>query len=372
LDSGKGVNGVKVWVDNSLVGYSNVTVNVTAWNHDVKVENTIYVNGQVYYFLCWNGTDVRNPTSLHIDRPTTVTAIYGPSPPGGCPFVYSWNGTGYAIDNNLLPASAKSNGTEVEDYYRLEQTPAPLYEQGIWSLYSLMLGEFQKEHSYLDQTELITIDHQPGTNVAASPFGEILTYGNPSAPASAVDEHGISWLEELRNAGDSYYEGHYGSYVVADFGEVNTETAKLVMRADRPPLKQSIHVQVLDSAGSWVDVVSIIPRSYWATEIVDLSSYLPDSGDFKVRLYFTDCHKLDSVGLDTTSQAQIDVQNAPLLLAYHSHDGIVTQKLLHDDNIRAELMPGQQVVLVFLAARPQGNHRTFIIHVRGYYVTITG
>jgi len=156
-----------------------------------------------------------------------------------------------------------------------------------------------------------------------------------------------------------------------NFGEVNSETAKLVMRADRPPLKRSIHVQVLDSAGSWVDVVSIIPRSYWATEIVDLSSYLPDSGDFKVRLYFTDCHKLDFVGLDTTPQAQISVQNAPLLLAYHSYDGVVTRKLSHDDNVYTELIPGQQIVLFFLWARPNGNHRAFIINVRGYYVTIT-
>jgi hypothetical protein len=142
------------------------------------------------------------------------------------------------------------------------------------------------------------------------------------------------------------------------------------MRADRPPVKTSIHIQVLNSTENWVDVVSIIPRTYWATEIIDLSTYLPSTGEFKVRLYFTDSHKVDYVGLDTTSQAQIDVQDARLILAYHSDDGVVTTKLRTDDDIYAELIPGQQITLLFSATTQNGGQRTFIIYVKGYYITI--
>lgn len=291
---------------------------------------------------------------------------------GGCPFVYVWNGTQYVIDNNLLAASVSINGTEVEDHYRLEQTLVPFYEQDYSSLYSLLLSEFQQEHSYLDQAQLIVVDHQSGINVAVSPYGEILTYKNPNAPVSAVDEQGISWLQELNDIDSNYYEGHNGSYLILNFGEITAQDAKLVIRADRPPTKWSIHIQVLDSVGNWIDVVTIIPRTYWATEIIDLSSYLPSTGEFKVRLYFTDKHKVDYVGLDTTPPAQIEVQNAQLLLAYHSEDGDVTKKLLFDDNIYSELVPGQQIALLFVATTQSETQRTFIINVKGYYIAITG
>lgn len=289
---------------------------------------------------------------------------------GGCPFVYAWNGTHYVIDNNLLAASAWSNGEEVGDYYKLEQSLVPTYEGDHYSLYSLRLAEFQQEHSYLDQAKLIAVDHDANVNVAVSPFGEILTYQNPDAPISAADDQGYNQMEAIQSIDMSYYEGYNGSYLLLNFGEVTAENAKLIMRADRPPVKTSIHIQVLNSTEDWVDVVSIIPRTYWATEIIDLSTYLPSTREFKVRLYFTDSHKVDYVGLDTTSQAQIDVQDARLILAYHSDDGVVTTKLRTDDDIYAELIPGQQITLLFAATTQNGGQRTFIIYVKGYYTIL--
>ncbi|MGB9134274.1 MAG: hypothetical protein WCC63_01610, partial [Candidatus Bathyarchaeia archaeon] len=264
-----------------------------------------------------------------------------------------------------------SNGTEVEDFYRLEQALTPVLEVGEYSLYSLSLSEFEHEHSFFDQVKLFTVGHDANINVAVSPTGEILTYQNPNAPLSAVDEQSVSWLEELSDIDGDYYEGYNGSFLILNFGEVTAQDAKLVMRADGPPLKYSIHIQVLDSAGNWMDVVSIIPRTYWATEIVDLSSYLPATGEFKVRLYFTSDHKLDYVGLDTTSQAEISLQEAQLLLAFHSEEWRVTTRLLCDDGVYAELVPGQQIILLFAASKPSESNRTVIFYARGYYYTLT-
>jgi hypothetical protein len=298
-----------------------------------------------------------------------IVSVYTPG--GGCPFVYAWNGTAFVIDNNLLPNSANSGGTEVEDYYKLEQSLVPMYEGDLRSLYSLGLSEFQQEHSYSDKVQLIVVDHDSDVSVAVSPFGEILTYQNPYAPVSAFDDRGHNQTEAIQDIDDSYYEGYNGSYLLLNFGVVDAENAKLVMRADRPPSKTSIHIQVLDSAENWIDVVAIIPRTYWATEIVDLSSYLSNStGEFKVRLYFTENHKVDYVGLDTTPQAQTDVQDAHLLLAYHSDEGIVTTRLLNDDDFYAELTPEQHMILLFSAPKQSEKQRTFIIYVKGYYITI--
>ena|GEM_PF-2620058 len=295
--------------------------------------------------------------------------------PMGCPFVYVWNGSDFVLDNNLLPGSATSNGAEVEDYYRLEQDLVPFYEGYFNSYYSLRIGEFQQEHSYLDEVDLFAVDHATDVSVAVSPTGEILTYQSPYVPISAVDENNASWLDELSSIDGSYYESYNGSFLVLNFGEVNSSNAKIIIRADPPPdgppTKTSIHVQVLNSSESWVDVVSIIPRAYWATDIIDLSDYLLSDGEFIVRLYFTDNHRVDFVGLDTTPQAEIDVEDANLLWAYHSSEGAVTAELHSDDDVYAELVPDQQITLLFSAAKPDAEARTFIFYVKGCSYTIT-
>lgn len=369
--SGQSINDVDVWVDGELTGDSFVPFNVTAGGHNVKVESPICVGASNYYFAYWNGGSGGNPKyfDLHDVTNKTITAYYSLSP-AGCPFVSSWNGTHYVLDNNLLVESARSSGEEVEDYYKLEQSLVPTFEGEVYSLYSLRLSEFQQEHSYLDQSQFMTVDHGANVSVAVSPFGEILTYQTPSAPVSAVDDQNEDHIELIEDIDDSYYEGYNGSYLILNFSEVTGENAKLVMRADPPPTKRSIHVQVLNSTEDWLDVVSIIPRWYWATEIVDLSSYLLSTGDLLIRLYFTDNHNVDYVGLDMSSEAEVDVEEASLLLAYHSDDGVVTAKLLSDDDIYAELEPGEQIWLLFVAPSQSEGQRSFIIYTKGYYFTL--
>ena len=373
--SGYEISGeVNIWIDGNLMGKAPVEEMLSPQYHqyhNVTVEpTTIYLDGYEYRFSFWEDGSTENSRNVSIDHSSRTITAYYHIQAGGCPFVSTWNGTDFVIDNNLLPNSVNSGGTEVEDYYRLEQSLVPIDEWNDQSLYPLLISEFQQEHSYLNQAKLIAVDHNSNIKVAVSPFGEILTYQNPYTPLSAVDDQGYDWIEKIQKIDDFYYEGYDGSCLLLNFGVVEAENAKLVMRADRPPLKKSIHIQVLNSTENWVDVVSIIPRTYWATEIIDLSSYLSSTGEFKVRLYFTDSHKVDFVGLDTTAQEEIDIEEALLLLAYHSDDGLVTTKLRIDDDIYAELTPGQQIWLLFAATTQSVEQRTFIIYVKGYYITL--
>lgn len=285
----------------------------------------------------------------------------------GCPHVYAWNGTDYILDNNLLPFSDNPNRSEllVEDYYKLEK---PLVQSN--GKYSLMIGEFEQEHSYFDQVQLLAIDHGSDFKIAASPSGEILTYKNPIPSLTAFDNNLNYVAPVLSSIDGNYFEGNKGDFIILNFGKVNSDNAKLIMRSDLPPrdVKWSIHVQVLKD-GKWQEVAIVLPRNYWADDIVDLSDYLTDE-DLIVRLYFTSTHKIDFVGLDTSGQEEFDIIHGNLVSAVHSEYGNVKQKLAKADETYAELIPGQNIKLDFTLPNSDKEVRDFIFYSKGYYYKI--
>ncbi len=364
--------GVDVWIDSTQYS-SPVEVMVACGDHIVEVDPVFYRDNHKYTFQHWEGGDTSNPRTVSILEDTTLRAYYGETHVGGggCPFIYTWNGTGYVIDNNLLGDSEASGGADVEDYYRLER---PLVRKE--AKYSLLIKEFEQEHSYLDQVRLMAVDHESDVHVAVSPTAEILTYKNPYAPVSAIDNHGNNTLDLVETIGDSYYRGQPDDYLLVDFGNLDVSNgAKLVLRADnqfKPDKLQCVHVQVFDATEGWMDVAVLRTRLIWATEIVDLSDYLPDAdGELKVRLYFTGIHLIDYVGLDTTKQDDFNLHHANLVSAIHSEEGSIKTELLESDDLYAELVPGQQIELAFTLPENSEDARTFITHVEGHYYIIS-
>lgn len=290
-----------------------------------------------------------------------------------CPYVYTWNGSAYVLDNNVLAESEVSNGSDVEDFYRLEQTMIPLYSRNYFSAYSLKLGEFENEHSYIDKVRLIAVDHDPNVNIAVTPDGQILTYANPNSPVSAVDNYGYDRLPALLEMDGTYYRGFPDNYLLLDFGSLDvSQAAKLVLRANLEWKKEfCIHVQVLDAVGGWTDAATLRTRYHWSTLIVDLADYLPNpDGTLKIRLYFNGIHKIDYVGLGTTPQADTTIIQTNAVRATHSTNGDVTLKLLLNDQAYAELFPGEQIKLKFILPNNKEKTRTFIIYIEGHYETI--
>lgn len=331
-------------------------------------EQIVYLStrSDSYWYIEVNATQGRGLYTLLVD-------VYW----SGCPFVHVCNGTEYVIDNNILAASEISNGNDVEDYYKLEQTLVPRHQTSLFSLYSLQIREFENEHTCIDQTKLLAVDHESDVKIAVSPSGEILTYKNPHPPVTCIDNKGNNVLDILKEIDEQSYKGLPGDYIMLDFGNLDVSNgAKLVLRTDLPPEPipkcPCIHIQVLNSTGSWVDVAPISPRVYWATDIVDLSNYLSDlEENIKIRLYFTSTHKIDYVGLDTTSQANTQINYGFLLLARHSEEGFITSKLRRNDEIYAELLPNQQITLTFILSNNPNTSRTFIFYTEGRYYTIT-
>jgi len=289
---------------------------------------------------------------------------------GGCPYVSVWNGTRYVLDNNVIPAAEGSNGTDVLDYYMLQQ---PLIRNN--GKYSLLIWDLDK-HSFLDQVELLAVDHELDVNVAVSPGGDVLTYKTPANPVSVINMKGLDVTAILSAVDDNYYEGYAGDYLLFDFGDLDvSQGAKLVLRTDilcePKPCEESIHIQVLNAKGEWVDVASFIPRVYWSTDILDLSGHLPDvNGDTRVRLYFTADHKIDYVGLDTTKQGEFQLTHGNLATANHTRLDDVKELFQNSDNLYVELLPGEQVTLQFTLPQNLKKERDFIIILEGHYFLV--
>lgn len=332
----------------------NVTVTASAssgWTFDHWVLDTIVKYG--------------NPITVNMTADHSLMTYFMFTP--GCPYVSSWNGSQYVLDNNLLAASMFSQGADVNDHYVLQQAPT----QNPNGTYSLQISEFEKEHDFIDQVQLVAVDHASNVNVGVSPDGQILTYGTPNTPVSAITDTHENVKQLLSAIDGTYYEAHNGSYVNVNFGDLDiSQGAKLVLRADYQ--KDPVFVQVQDSNGRWITVARVIPRVNWSTDIIDMSKFLPDArGNLKVRLCFTADLKVDFVGLDTSSQATLNIHKGQLVSAVSSIEGDVTAKLLHTDKTYAVLVPGENIQLEFTLPTQTLETRTYIIFARGHYYTVT-
>lgn len=311
-------------------------------------------------------------------------SVFELPPPPSCPYVSVWDGQRYVIDNNLLPTSLKNNGTEVQDYYRLEQALVPTYSNRLFSICNLKISEFEHEHSYIDQVNLLAIDHSADCNLAVTPEGQIVTYQQPQSPMSCIDNNGTDRLSQIQSIDGSisntstYFDGYKGDYLIINFSPIASQNAELILRSDRkcydpgaqPPC--CILVQIMNNS-QWQTVSTIAPRENWATEAVNLSRYVTVGQMLVLRLYWTMPHRLDYVGLDTSPQETFEIHSATLIGAIHSTGGDVSWKLARDDGVCAELVPGQSMQLSFFILNNQNSNeeRTFIFFTDGYYFTIT-
>ncbi len=328
----------------------------------------------------------RTESSLALLTCASVTIYYyAPPPPPppppheSCPFVNVWNGSQYALDNNVLEASEYAPGGDVTDYYLLQQALAQ--EQG--GEYSLLLSEFEREHDFFDQVQLLAIDHARNVNVGVSPSGEILTYTHPHLPVSAISNEHKNVKDLISDRDGRYYQGYNGSYITLNFGdELNvSQGARLVIRSDMIIIKCPVYIQVMNAAGEWQTVATIYVRKNWSTDIIDMSKYLPDGrGNLKVRLWFTSNDKINFVGLDTGPQLPFHVTQGKLVSAAKdvseaseqafNGQGATYSDLLSSDNVEIELTPGHsiQINFTFPTARPARELRSFVFVISGHYM----
>ena len=246
-----------------------------------------------------------------------ITNTYYYNFDSSCPFLFTWNGTGYGFvadisgQGVLGGTSSKSNPL---DYTKISESQ--LTNDG--SVYKMQLTEEYDEISYLDQVNLTTVDHSPDvdvyTTLVKANGSSLFTVGkNLSAVLSCTDGSGDCLPAVSKQDGYYTVQGVNGSNpVVLDLGPLSGATnVKLVLSGFSTwagnPLERAI--QVKDSDGNWVNVYSgsqlRLPPGFPRTFVVDLTGKFPTS-DHHVRLALNGA-QYDYIAVDTTPQQSITV-----------------------------------------------------------------
>lgn len=293
---------------------------------------------------------------------------------GGSPYLSTFDGSSWRLDNNLMPAAEHSHGQDVRDYYHVQQ---PL--KAVRGYYFLKVSEFENAHNFIDHVRLLTVDHGAGYKVAVSPTGQVLTYSNPTPPSIARTLNGTDVAPLLRSPDDIYYKQFVGDSLFLYFTNITIrENAKVLIRSDPAGCsiacpKSWFDISLQASNGAWIDVADIFPRKFWSYDIVDLSQFIPLTGSkIVVKIGFDNAngHQIDFVGLDTTPQQSVVMTESSLTLAVHSQYGDVTRLVASRDGNYAEIIPGQHVVFTFKEAQPTAQARDFIFITDGHYVPV--
>lgn len=314
------------------------------------------------------------------------SASSGSRPGGGsCPYLYVWNGDSYVFDNDIMPF--KDRSVENTNYYRIQQALIP--EDGY---YKVRIAEELPETSYLDSVQLFTVDHPSDVDVYPDLRGNIYNISHPQPLRSCVDGQGNDQLsrlmvrEQVYTPG-SYFEGKRGDYIVADFGDLSGNSIiKLVITSDGPlddevrPLPgkysspKNIYIESLvnrDGITDWETHFVFSPHERWATNVFDITTILPDAnGDYKLRFFFTNTHKVDFIGIDTSPEVAKEVHRFAPVYARAGED--VLSRVANTDNNYLVMRKGDELFLKFpyqpQAAGRANFKRDFVFVSRGYYI----
>lgn len=246
---------------------------------------------------------------------------------GSCPFLYTWDGGKYEFVKDILWRSALGMPTGImggttsyafpnasDDYIKI---PGELMmpKNGF---YTLQVTSELWETIYLDQLELVAVDHPNTTDIyvpeqfSPPPFPgmKIFSVGDKQPPVSATDSYGNDIMQFILEKDDNYLSDFsYGKYqgitnmrdIILDPGDTdNSRPLFLFMNGWIFPTDASINfaisqsdslkvippmIQVINSKGEWETVISNtgFPMGKNKTVIVDLTGKIT-SGDHRLRI----------------------------------------------------------------------------------------
>jgi hypothetical protein len=303
------------------------------------------------------------------ELPVNVGVCYpNPDPdPPACPFVWTWNGSEYIEDNNILPQSQYSanKAADVADWY--VTYTKPVAESGS---YRLRIAENGNELSFIDRCKLLLVDHPPDITIGVDDAGAVMAFAKPAVLAQAeLDSHAVldqvAKLDEqvvsivpgetlsLNFVSVSESNGDQGLMVLGE-GPIKEETIALVRVSGKPDETNPVGISVRHNPSvSWARLEPAVESE----RVVDLLFEHPAEVDVTQL-----CASVD------LAWTPIEV---PLFSAVHSQEGDVRARLIAADSVYATVRPGEHIELAFDAPPPSaGLERSFVFYTRGRYFSL--
>jgi hypothetical protein len=313
----------------------------------------------------------------------TLVGWEDPSTGASCPWVFTWDGTQFARDNDIYSVGRYPAG-EYTDFYLLKK---PLVASD--GRYNLEVREVETENSFTDMVGLLAVDHESGVGVGPDQAGGIHAYRSLSlvAPAAARDGSGVDVLAAVAAKDDSGIPAYDGDTVDLDFTNVDLSAgAHLIVRIrgfvngtgewrpyTGPP---AVVVNVAGADGTWQEAGRVLPRFSWSEGVFDLTPFLAGRTDgVKVRLrsisHETKYHEIDYVALAPGAEPAFNLVPQPLLSAT-AKGADVRAILAAADGQRVEMHPDDSFAVSFSETGRVLPERDFIFVSRGYYVPSGG
>ncbi len=148
-----------------------------------------------------------------------------------CPQVYTYDGNQYNFKSGVFSGAIYSS-IEKTDYLPLDGL------QSVGGQYLFKLANNQKEEQFINQVQLITVEHTPGKKVLIDRIGTPHTYSKP-IPAEAMDNLSDEVAGSLRNNDGNVYmfdqqsdaKSKFGSVVLTFDNANSNDEGKLVIHA---------------------------------------------------------------------------------------------------------------------------------------------
>jgi len=345
-------DGASHWLRVKLTGVKNLK---SGYGAEVEVKAGAFYQKQTYrgaplYFglgprmqaetvrISWPNGMIQNQVREATGR--AVEYKEAPRLSGSCPMIFTWNGHDFTFITDVLgvaPLGASSgDGTYFPvDHDEYVQIPGESLAARDGK-YEVRVTEELKEVSYLDQIQLIAVDHPASVEVFTNdkfkspPFPEFRLFGAERRvyPESAVDDRNQDVSPRLMHRDRSYadtfprdFEGRAGMHSLdLDFGKAAKDgRAVLILNgwvdwADGSTFRAASqekghelvmpYLQVKDAAGQWKTVVEDmgIPSGKPKTIAVDLSGKFL-SASREVRIVTNLCVYWDEIFLSESDKA---------------------------------------------------------------------
>ncbi len=301
---------------------------------------------------------------------------------GSCPMIYTWNGSGMQFITDVLGVAPLGASAGDGEYFPVDhdeyiQIPAEALVARDGA-YEVRIAEELREVAFLDQVQLITVDHPAATTVLTNdkfkgpPFPEFRLFGvrERHHPVRAVDSSGEDVRSRLLALDRTYPDGYRRDWsgvaelhhLDLDFGPVAADNRAILVLsgwvdwADGSTFLAAAqgaggglvmpYLQVKDAAGDWQTVLDDmgIPAGKPKTIVVDLSGkFLAASREVRIVtnlcVYWDEIYLADSAGAPTVRLHELAPAHAELHFRGFSRVVIHPERKQPESFVYADVRP---------------------------------